>query len=47
MENTSMIVPREVRSKILCSEVDEEIAVSGIIRGDVEEVFIGKICVDK
>jgi hypothetical protein len=46
MENTSTIIPGEVGSKLLCSEVDEEIIVPGIIRGDVEEVFIGEVCID-
>jgi hypothetical protein len=47
MENMAMIDPGEVSSKLLCSKVDDEIDVSGIIRGDVEEVFIGEFCINK
>ena len=46
MENTSMIIPGEVRSKLLCSEVDEEIVVPGIIQGDVKEMFVKEVCID-
>jgi hypothetical protein len=44
--NTSTIIPGEVVSKILCSEVDEEITVPGIIRGDVKEMFVGEVGID-
>jgi hypothetical protein len=34
----------EVQTSVF--EVDEEVIVPGIIRGDVEEVFIGEVCID-
>jgi hypothetical protein len=30
----------------LCSEVDEEIIVPGIIRRDVKEMFVGEVYID-
>jgi len=33
-------------AKILCSEVDQEIFVPGIIQGDVKEMFIRKVYID-
>jgi hypothetical protein len=47
MENASTIISREVRSKLLCPRVDEKVAIPGVIRGNVEEVFVGKIRVDE
>jgi hypothetical protein len=47
MENMSMIILGEVRSKILCLEVDEKVVIPGIIRRDVEEVFIGEVCINR
>ena len=44
--NTSVIVPREVVSKILYSEVDEEIVIPRIIQGDVKEMFFGEVSID-
>jgi hypothetical protein len=46
VSNTSTIVSGKVMAKLLCSEVDEEIVVLGIIRGDVKEMFIRKVCID-
>jgi hypothetical protein len=46
VSNTSTIIPGEVVSKLLCSEVDEEIIVPRIIRGDVKEMFIGEVGID-
>jgi hypothetical protein len=43
----SMIVPREVGSKFLFLKVDGEIVVPGIIQGDVEEVFIREVHIDR
>jgi hypothetical protein len=40
MENTSTIILREMRPKILCLKVDEEVIVLGVIQGDEEEVFV-------
>jgi hypothetical protein len=46
MENASMIITREVRSKILCTKVDEEVVVPGVIGGNEEEVFVREILID-
>jgi hypothetical protein len=46
MVNASTIISREVRPKILCTKVDEEVVVPGVIGGDEEEVFIGEILID-
>jgi hypothetical protein len=46
MENASMIISREMRPKLLCLKVDEEVIVPGVIRGDEEEVFVREICID-
>jgi hypothetical protein len=35
-----------VVTKILISEVDEEVVVPRIIRSDVKEVFVGKVNID-
>jgi hypothetical protein len=35
-----------VVTKILSSEVDEEVAIPRIIRSDVKEMFFGKVGVD-
>jgi hypothetical protein len=35
-----------VVTKLLSSEVDEEVTVPRIIRSDVKEVFVGKVGVD-
>jgi hypothetical protein len=42
MVNTSMIISREMRPKVLCSNIDEEVVVPGVIGGDEEEVFARK-----
>jgi hypothetical protein len=46
MENELMIILRDMRPKLLCMKVDKEVFVSGVIRGDEEEVFIGEILID-
>jgi hypothetical protein len=46
MANASMIILREMRLKLLCAKVDEEVPVPGVIEGDEEEVFVGKIRID-
>jgi hypothetical protein len=46
MVNAPTIVSGEVISKLLCLKVDEKVTILGIIRGDVEEVFIREIRVD-
>jgi hypothetical protein len=46
VSNTSTIIPGEVVSKILCSEVDEEIVVPRDIRWDEKEMFVGEIGID-
>jgi hypothetical protein len=46
MENVSAIISREVRPKLLCMKVDEEVIVPGFIIGDEEEVLIGEIHID-
>jgi hypothetical protein len=43
MVNASTIVSGEMGSKLLCSKVDEEVVIPGVIQGDVEEVLVGKI----
>jgi hypothetical protein len=43
MVNVSMIISREMRPKLLCLKVDEKVSIPGVIRGDEEEVFVGKI----
>jgi hypothetical protein len=35
MGNALMIISRDMRPKFLCSKVDEEVFVIGVIRGDV------------
>ena len=45
--NTPMIVSGEVVSKFLCSEVDKKIVIPRIIRGDVKEMFVGEIDIDR
>jgi hypothetical protein len=47
MENSLTIVSREMRPKLLCPKVDEKVTIPGVIRGDVEEVLIGKIRIDR
>jgi hypothetical protein len=47
MVDVSTIVLRDMRPKILCLKVDENVSIPGAIRGDVEKVFIGKICIDR
>jgi hypothetical protein len=47
MVNALTIISREMRPKLLCPKVDEKVAIPGVIRGDVEEMFIGKICIDE
>jgi hypothetical protein len=42
-----MIVSREVVSEFLCSEVDEKIMVTRVIRGDVKEMFVGEVRIDR
>jgi hypothetical protein len=46
MAKVSMIISREMRPKLLCPKVDKKVAIPGVIRGDVEEVFIRKIHID-
>jgi hypothetical protein len=46
MVNAPTIISREVRPKLLCLKVDEKVTIPGVIRGDVEEVFVGKVCID-
>jgi hypothetical protein len=46
MANAPMIISREMRPKLLCLKVDEKVTIPRVIRGDVEEVFIGKIHID-
>jgi hypothetical protein len=46
MVNASMIILRKMRPKILCQQLDEEVAIPRVIRGDEEEVFIEKIFID-
>jgi hypothetical protein len=45
--NTSTIIPGEVVSKLLCSEVDEEIVVPRVIRRDEKEMFIREVGIDR
>jgi hypothetical protein len=47
MAKVSMIILRDMRSKLFFLKVEEKAAIPGVIRGDVEEVFIGKIHVDR
>jgi hypothetical protein len=46
MANASSIISREVRPKLLCLKVDEEVSIPWVIRRDEEEVFIGEILID-
>jgi hypothetical protein len=46
MENVTMIFLREMRPKIFCMNVDEEVSLPGVIGGDEEEVFIREIFID-
>ena len=45
MMNTPTIVSGEVRPKLLCPKVDDKVTIPGVIRGDVEEVFIGEFLI--
>jgi hypothetical protein len=45
MENAATIVLRDMRPKILCLKVDEKVTIPWVIRGDEEEVFIGRISI--
>jgi hypothetical protein len=47
MENASTIILRDIRPELLCLKVDEEVSILGVIQGDVEEVFVGKIHIDE
>ena len=47
MTDTSTIVSGEVVSKFLCSEVDEELVVPRFIRGDVKDMFVGEVGIDR
>jgi hypothetical protein len=40
MANASTIISREMRPKLLCLKVDEEVVVPRVIRRYVEEVFV-------
>jgi hypothetical protein len=46
MASALTIISREMISKLLCSLEDEKAAIPGVIRGDVEEVFVRKIHID-
>jgi hypothetical protein len=46
MVNALMIISRDMRPKIICSQVDEEIVVPWIIKEDEEEVLVRKIHID-
>ena len=46
MVKVSMIISREMRPKLLCLEVDKMVAMPRVIRGDVEEVFVGEVRID-
>jgi hypothetical protein len=46
MVNVLTMISRDMRLEILCLKVDEKVAIPGVIRGDVEEVFVRKICID-
>jgi hypothetical protein len=46
MTNALMIILREMRPKLQCLKVDEEVVVPRVIRRDEEEVFVGKILID-
>jgi hypothetical protein len=44
--NVTIIISREMRPKLLCLKVDEKVTIPGVIQGDEEEMFIGKIRID-
>jgi hypothetical protein len=46
MENASMVIVRKVRLELLCTKVDEEFVIPGVVGGDEEEVFIENILID-
>jgi hypothetical protein len=46
MVNVSMIISREMRPKLLCTKVDEEVVVPRVIEGDEEEVFVEEILIN-
>jgi hypothetical protein len=46
MSNASKIISRDMRPKILCTKVDKEVVIPGVIEGDEEEVFIKEILID-
>jgi hypothetical protein len=46
MENASTIIMREMRPKLPCLKVYEKVTIPGVIRGDEEEVFVGKSRID-
>jgi len=46
MSNASMTILRDMKPKLLCPKVDEEVIITGVIGGDEEEVFIKEILID-
>jgi hypothetical protein len=46
MVNTSTIISRKMRPKLLCPMVDKEVVVPRVIRVDEEEVFIEEFLID-
>jgi hypothetical protein len=46
VSNTSKIIPGEVVSELLYSEVDEEITIPRVIRRDEKEMFIREVSID-
>ena len=47
MDNASMIISRQMRPKLLCPKVGNKVTIPGVITGVEEEVFIGKIHIDR
>jgi hypothetical protein len=45
--NMSTIILGKVVFEFLCSEVDEKITVPGVTHGDVEEMFVGEVGIDR
>ena len=46
MENAPPIIVSEMRGKFLSAQVGEDVPIPRIVRGDEEEMFIGKIIMD-
>jgi hypothetical protein len=47
MTKALIIILREMIPKHLCLKVEEKVSIPRVIQGDVEELFVGEICIDR